>query len=197
MANHVCPWWLGYFLVSPLRRLWQPPEKILAPFVGEGMTVLEPGCGMGFFTLDVARMVGPNGRVVAVDLQEKMLAGLRRRAARAGLLDRIDVRLAQGDRLGVTDLAVQVDVALALHVVHEVPNAAGFFGEIAASLKPEGRLLFVEPRGHVSADAFDASLAIAEQAGFRVVDRPHIRREPAALLALKEHAPAQAGGRAS
>jgi ubiquinone/menaquinone biosynthesis C-methylase UbiE len=197
MANHVCPWWLGYVLVSPLRRLWQPPEKILAPFVGEGMTVLEPGCGMGFFTLDLARIVGPKGRVVAVDLQERMLAGLRRRAARAGLLGRIDVRLAKTDRLGVTYLAGQVDVALALHVVHEVPDAAGFFGEIAATLKADGKLLFVEPRGHVSEDAFAASLAIAEQAGFRVVDRPHIRRDPAALLALKEHAPAQAGGRAS
>jgi ubiquinone/menaquinone biosynthesis C-methylase UbiE len=194
MANHVCPWWLGYFLVSPLRRLWQQPEKILAPFVGEGMLVLEPGCGMGFFTLDLARMVGPKGRVVALDLQERMLAGLKRRARKAGVLDRIEARLAQADRLGVTDLAGQVDVALALHVVHEVPDATGFFAEIAASLKPEGKLLFVEPRGHVSADAFAASLAVAEQVGFRVVDRPHIRRDPAALLALQEHAPAQRKG---
>ena len=187
MANHVCPWWLGYFLVSPLRRLWQPPEKILAPFVGEGMTVLEPGCGMGFFTLDLARMVGPNGRVVAVDLQEKMLAGLRRRAARAGLLGRIDVRVAQANRLGITDLAGQVDVAFALHVVHEVPDAGAFLAEIAATLKPDGRLLFVEPHGHVSESAFGASLAMAERAGFRIVNRPTIRRDPAALLALKEN----------
>lgn len=191
MANNVCPWWLGYFLVSPLRRLWQPPGKILVPFVCEGMTVLEPGCGMGFFTLDLARIVGSKGRVVAVDLQERMLAGLKRRAARAGLLDRIDVRLAQADRLGVADLTGQVDVALALHVVHEVPDAAGFFTEIATTLKPDGKLLFVEPRGHVSAEAFDASLAMAEQAGFRIVDRPSVRRDPAALLALKDHAPVQ------
>jgi ubiquinone/menaquinone biosynthesis C-methylase UbiE len=194
MANHVCPWWLGYVLVSPLRRLWQPPEKILAPFVREGMLVLEPGCGMGFFTLDLARLVGPTGRVVAVDLQEKMLAGLRRRAARAGLLARIDVRLGQADRLGVTDLAGRVDVAFALHVVHEVPDAMGFFAEIAAALKPEGRLLFVEPRGHVSEDTFAASLALAETAGFRVVDRPTIRRDPAALLTRKERTTAPREG---
>jgi ubiquinone/menaquinone biosynthesis C-methylase UbiE len=191
MANHICPWWLGYVLVSPLRRLWQQPKKVLAPFVGEGMVVLEPGCGMGFFTLDLARMVGPNGRVVAVDLQERMLAGLRRRAARAGLLDRIDVRLAHASRLGVGDLAGRVDVAFALHVVHEVADATGFFTEIAATLKADGKLLFVEPRGHVSEDAFAASLAMAEKAGFRVSDRPSIRRDPAALLVLKSHAPAQ------
>jgi len=194
MANHVCPWWLGYVLVNPLRRLWQRPDQLLAPYVREGMLVLEPGCGMGFFTLDLARMVGPTGRVVAVDLQERMLAGLRRRARRAGLLDRIEARLAQADRLSVADLAGHMDVALALHVVHEVPDIAGFFAEIATSLKPEGRLLFVEPRGHVSEDAFAVSLALAEKAGFRVVDRPSIRRDPAALLIKKEKATAPRGG---
>ncbi len=186
MARCVCPWWLGYALVSPLRRLWQPREKILAPFVREGMLVLEPGCGMGFFTLDLARMVGPTGRVVAVDLQERMLAVLRRRARRAKLIDRIEARLARPNRLGVSDLLGRVDVAFALHVVHEVPDAASFFIEIAATLKPGGRLLFVEPRGHVSADEFTASLSLAEQAGFRVVEHPHIRRDHAALLALKQ-----------
>jgi len=186
MANHVCPWWLGYALVSPLRRLWQPPGKILAPFVRDGMLVLEPGCGMGFFTLDLARLVGPTGRVVAVDVQERMLAGLRRRARRAGLLDRIEARVARPDRLGVSDLVDRVDAAFALHVVHEVPDATSFFSEIAATLKPDGRLLFVEPRGHVSQDAFAASLSLAEQAGLRVVERPRIRRDSAALLALKK-----------
>lgn len=83
--QRVYPWWLGYLLVSPLRRLSQNPGKVLAPYVREGMTVLEPGRGMGFFTLELARLVGPSGRVVAVDIQPRMLAGLRRRAARAGL----------------------------------------------------------------------------------------------------------------
>jgi SAM-dependent methyltransferase len=194
MANHVCPVWLGYFLVSPLRRIWQRPEQILAPFVREGMLVLEPGCGMGFFTLDLARMVGPAGRVVAVDLQERMLAGLRRRARRAKLLDRIEARLAGSDHLGVVDLAGRVDVAFALHVVHEVPDIAGFFAEIASTLKPDGSLLFVEPRGHVSEDAFAASLALAENAGLRIVDRPRIRRDPAALLTKKEEGAAAPEG---
>jgi SAM-dependent methyltransferase len=191
MANHVCPWWLGYVLISPLRRFFERPEKILAPLVSEGMLVLEPGCGMGYFTLDLARMVGPKGRVVAVDLQEKMLAGLRRRAARAGLLDRIDARLAGPDRLGVADLTGRVDVAFALHVVHEVPDPAGLFAEIAAALKPGGRLLFVEPPGHVSEEAFAALLALAEQAGLRVVERPASRRAPTALLALARSASPQ------
>jgi SAM-dependent methyltransferase len=80
MAHRVCPWWLGHVLINPLRRLWQDPRKILAPFVREGMTVLEPGPGMGFFTLELARLVGPSGRVVALDVQSKMLDRLKRRA---------------------------------------------------------------------------------------------------------------------
>ena len=74
MANHVCPWWVGYLLLLPLRRLRQSPRKWLGRFVTEGMVVLEPGPGMGFFTLDLARMVGASGRVVAVDVQKETAA---------------------------------------------------------------------------------------------------------------------------
>jgi hypothetical protein len=74
MAHRVCPWWLGYFLASPVRRLWQDPAGILSPFVSEGMTVVEPGSGMGFFTIDL-RVSWPSGRVVASDLQPRMLSG--------------------------------------------------------------------------------------------------------------------------
>ena len=180
---HTCPWWFGYFLLNPLRRLAQGPSRILRPFVREGMVVLEPGCGMGFFTLDLARMVAPGGRVVAIDLQEKMLAGLRRRAARAGLEERIDIRLAQPDRLGIDDLNDQVDLALAFYVVHELRDPPAFFGEIAAALAPGGSVLVVEPPLHVSRAAFEASLAVAERAGLRVARRPRIGPNKVALLA--------------
>jgi ubiquinone/menaquinone biosynthesis C-methylase UbiE len=180
---HTCPWWFGYFLLNPFRRLAQSPSRILRPFVREGMTIVEPGCGMGFFTLDLARMVGPRGRVVAVDLQEKMLEGLRRRAARAGLLGRIDLRLAQPDRLGIADLAGRVDLVVAFYVVHEVREPAAFFAEIASALKPDGALLVVEPPLHVARAAFEATLATAEGAGLRVAGRPRLGPNKAALLA--------------
>ena len=80
MPHAVCPWRIGYLLASPLRRLLHDPAKILAPYVREGMTVLEPGPGMGFFTLELARRVGASGRVVAVDIQPRMLDRLKRPA---------------------------------------------------------------------------------------------------------------------
>src|SRR5271157_3136661 len=105
MSHRVCPWWLGYLLASPLRRLFQDPVKLLSPYVRAGMTVLEPGPGMGFFTLDLARLVGPGGHVVAVDIQPKMLSSLQRRLVRAGLLERVDARLVPADSMRLAGLA--------------------------------------------------------------------------------------------
>ncbi len=166
MAERICPFWVGYFLLNPLRKLLENPDKILARFVQEGMTVLEPGCGMGYFTLPLARMVGAQGRVVAVEVQPRMLSVLDRRARKAGLSDRIDLRQAGAGGLSVEDLSGEVDFAAALHVVHEVPDHACFFTEVWKALKPGGKLLVVEPKGHVSRDQFEQSVAAAEKIGF-------------------------------
>lgn len=182
MVQHVYPWWLGFLLANPLRRLWQDPRRVLAPYVREGMTVLEPGPGMGFFTLELARLVGPSGRVVAVDVQPRMLAGLRRRAARAGLLERVDSRLASPETLGLTDLAGAVDFTLAFGVVHELPAIQSFFAEVAQASKPGAGLLVAEPSHHVRPPRFEAELQAAGRSGFELAGRPKIRGSRAAFL---------------
>jgi cyclopropane fatty-acyl-phospholipid synthase-like methyltransferase len=182
MAGHVCPWWVGYLLVSPIRRWMQDPEQIIAPYVTPGMTVLEPGPGMGFFTLPLARRVG-SGRVIAIDTQQKMLDGLKRRATKAGLVQRIETRLAKTDALGIEDLRGRVDFVLAMAVVHEMPSAGAFFREAGAALAPGGRLLLAEPAGHVSEARFAKELAAAESAGLAVKNRPMVKRCLAAVLA--------------
>jgi ubiquinone/menaquinone biosynthesis C-methylase UbiE len=88
------------------------------------MTVFEPGPGMGFFTLEMARMVGNSGMVVAVDIQTKMIENLARKAQRQGLAGRIDLRLANATGMGINDLIGKVDFVLAFAVVHELPDAA-------------------------------------------------------------------------
>lgn len=182
MAHRVCPWWLGYFLVTPLRRLWQDPRAILEPYVREGMSVLEAGPGMGFFTLELARRVGPAGRVVAVDVQPNMLAALRRRAQRAGLDGRIETRQAAGSLLGVRDLAGKVGFVLAFAVVHELPDADAFFAQVSGTLATDGRVLVAEPRGHVSRAEFEKTLEAAKAKGLDVVEAPEIRGSHAAVL---------------
>lgn len=182
MGHRVCPWWLGYFLINPFRRRGQNPATILAPYIREGMTVLEPGPGMGFFTLDLARMVGRSGRVIAIDVQERMLKKLRQRCAGSGLSDRVQVRLATPDSLGISELKGSVDFTLAFAVVHEFPDANRLFAEIAAASKPAASLLLAEPRGHVKDTEFAAELKAAADAGFHVAGQLSIRRSHAAIL---------------
>ncbi len=178
----VCPWWIGYLLASPVRKLFQDPHEILSPHVRPGMTVVEPGPAMGFFTLELARLVGPSGRVIAVDIQERMLTSLRRRARRAGLADRIELRLVEPGSLGLADLAGAADFALAFAMVHEFRDDDRFFEQVAAALKPGGTLLLVEPAGHVGGTRWGAELESAARAGLAVVERPRIWHSHAALL---------------
>jgi ubiquinone/menaquinone biosynthesis C-methylase UbiE len=173
---------MGYWLASPMRRWVQNPEETLRSYVREGMTVLEPGPGMGFFTLPLARMAGPTGRVIAVDIQTRMLDGLRRRAAKAGLSQRIETRLAKPDSLGIDDLNDTVDFVLAFAVVHEMPSAEALFRQAAAALKPGGLLLLAEPAGHVKPETFAHELAAAGLVGLTPVHRPQIKRSLAAVL---------------
>lgn len=182
MAEHVCPWWIGYLLLNPLRRLAQNPQKILAPYIEPGTITLDMGCAMGFFSLDMARMVGAEGRVVCVDLQPKMIDSLVRRATKAGLIDRIDPRVCDRSGLGLEDLGGTVDFALAFALVHEVPDAEAFFRQIHQALRPGGKCLLAEPKGHVSRKRFEETIAAAQRAGLGPGDRPKIRRSHAALL---------------
>jgi ubiquinone/menaquinone biosynthesis C-methylase UbiE len=145
------------------------------------MTVLEVGSGMGFFTLPMARLVGESGHVVCVDLQEKMIRALKRRAVRAGLIDRIELRVCTPTSLGIDDLAEKIDFALVFAVVHEVPHPERFLSEIQRSLRKGGALLFSEPAGHVSREAFGGTLSIAQRLGFRIADSPKIKRSYSSL----------------
>ncbi|MFH1060457.1 MAG: methyltransferase domain-containing protein [Pseudomonadota bacterium] len=179
---HVCPWWFCYTFDNPLRRLVHDPHAMLAPWVRPGATCLDLGCGMGYFTIGLARLAAPNGRVVAVDLQEKMLERVSRRAAKAGVGGLVRPRQCGADSLGVAHLAGAVDFALAFWMLHEVPDVAGFLGQVLVTMGPSGRFLVTEPRFHVDAKAFAQELALAEARGWRVAERPEIWGSHAALL---------------
>jgi len=166
MADHVCPPWLGYVLLSPLRRFIENPQTMLGPLIQKGMTILEPGCAMGYFTLPMARMTGENGRVIAVDIQDRMLAALEKRANKAGLGDRIIRHKAQTDSMDISAHGGSVDLAVAIHVVHELKDPRTFFSEVREALKPGGKFLIVEPKGHVSSEAFDQTRSLAAVLGF-------------------------------
>jgi hypothetical protein len=152
-------------LASPLRRWFQDPVKIADGHVSEGMTLVEPGPGIGYFTLELARLVGSSGRVVAVDLQPRLLDSLRRRAARSGLADRIDARLATaGPSMGLEDLVGQVDGCGHSRLFMNSPIRRVSSGDCGALLHRNRMVLFAEPAGHVKPEEFDSELRMAVDA---------------------------------
>jgi ubiquinone/menaquinone biosynthesis C-methylase UbiE len=72
-SRRVCPVERAGWLTNPVRRWFQNPERILKDYVKEGMTVLDIGCGPGFFSVAMATMVGETGKVIAADIQDGML----------------------------------------------------------------------------------------------------------------------------
>jgi ubiquinone/menaquinone biosynthesis C-methylase UbiE len=151
------------------------------------MTVLEIGPGMGYFSLTLAQLVGPRGKVICVDVQEKMLERLRKRAQKAGALDRITTIRATEQSLRVQEFNGKVDFALAFAMVHEVPDQARLLQEIYGAMKPGALLLLSEPKGHVSQEAFDSTLAIAQAQRFRVESHVQIKQSRTGLLRRSSH----------
>lgn len=178
-GDHVCPWWLAYSFDNPLRRRLHPADRLFAGLVGPGQTAVDVGCGMGHFTLGLARLVGPEGRVVAVDLQPKMLDRVRRRAERAGLLSRI--RLHQAGRSSL-ELRLEADFVVASWMVHEVPDQPAFLREVAGLMRPGARFFLAEPRGHVKPAEFERTVRLAAEAGLVEERRPSVAMSRAVVL---------------
>jgi ubiquinone/menaquinone biosynthesis C-methylase UbiE len=143
------------------------------------MTVLDIGCGPGFFSVEMAQLVGESGRVIAADLQEGMLEKLRNKIQGTELEQRITLHQCPDSGIGVSD---KVDFALAFYMVHEIPNQQEFLSEIRSILKADGQVLIVEPPFHVSKKAFEETIGKARGAGLMPIERPRIFLSKAACL---------------
>ena len=175
------PWWMGYLIDNPLRRLLQPPEPVVAPYVRPGMTVMDYGCGFGIFSLAMAGLVGDTGRVLAVDLQPRMLDKTMSRARKAGL-DRIIEPVTCGPRSLNGKVSDPLDFILVANVLHETPDPAALLAEFHTLLKPGRSCYVMEPWGHVGSKAFENEIRMALGAGFVEQDRPDLKKRRCVLL---------------
>ena len=187
-GSEVCPWWFIRTFDNPLRRLVHDPTRILEVAVRPGDACLDVGCGIGYFTIPMARLVGSSGSVTALDLQPEMLTGVRRRAERAGLSDRIHLQLADasGFRLDET-----FDFALMFWMAHEVPDQSSLFRQVRAALKSGGLVLLAEPKGHVGRETFERTVKIAEQTGLVTSQSVPVRLSRAVLMRTDTRTAAQ------
>ena len=156
------------FLRSGLRKFLMNPVKLLSPLVREGMTILDMGCGPGFFTIAAAGIVGPRGKVIAADLQQAMLDLVSEAIKGDEISQRIVLHKCSEERIGVTE---PVDCVLAIHVVHELPDRKGFFSEMKSIIGEGGTLFLMEPSFVVSKKEFGETLDIALRTGFCLAGR--------------------------
>ena len=170
--HRLCPVEHAGVLDFVFRRLLQNPRRILRPYVQEGMTALDLGCGPGFFTMEMARLVGQTGKVTAADLQQGMLAIVRKKTEHSVLAERVKLHLSRPDGIG---LAEKFDFILVFYMLHEVPDPLLFLLEIKNLLKASGSVLLVEPKWHVSRDEFLNSIGKMKQAGLAAAAEPKIR----------------------
>jgi len=178
-SHRVCPAEASGWLTTPLRKLFNNPQRILNGLVHRGDVAMDLGCGPGYFTLPLAEMVGETGTVIAVDVQQEMLDRLAARAEKAGLASRIQLR--RSDPAGPSIFG-PADFALAFWMLHEVPDPAAFLRAVYGSLKPGATFLLVEPAGHVSKKRFEATVEAVRQVGFTPVARPRVGLSRAALF---------------
>lgn len=185
MSSKTLKLWMDYLQGHYLQRFFQSPKRVLGNYVKPGMTVMDVGAGGGYYSLGMARMVGPMGQVIAVDIDAKEVEGLKNKVAQAGLSDRIDTRVAGERDLGIGELAGHIDFAFARYVVHHAHDADALMGEVYKALKLGGKFLVAEPSHHASPKYCAATEAMAERAGFAIEDHPRRTRDWSLLLGKK------------
>lgn len=181
--HHLFPWWAGYLLISPLRKLTIDPRELLGGSIRPGMELLDAGCAMGFFSIAMAEMTGPGGKVYCVDPQKRMLSVLEKRAAKKGLAGIIETRKCSFTSLMVDDLAGRIDLALAFGVLHETRDRERFIAEIASALRPGGVFVFAEPHV-VPPREFAEELALIRAGGLTVENQ--LKRGRAAIAIARK-----------
>jgi ubiquinone/menaquinone biosynthesis C-methylase UbiE len=164
---HICPSELAGGLDNSFRRLLHNPQKILRPFIKEEMTILDVGCGPGFFSVEMAKMLNGTGKLIAADVQEGMLDKIRKKIKGTDLEQRIELHKSDYDNIGVAE---KVDFVLAFWMVHEVRNQKKFFEELMSILKPNGLIFIIEPKIHVPQKAFTAMVNMLKESGFTIIE---------------------------
>lgn len=171
----------SFFLDNFLRRLFQNPSKIVGEYINKGDTVFEIGCGPGFFTIDIAKLVGISGKVIAIDKQQHMLDKNKKKAIKYDVSDRIEFHLSNSKDIGLNKKA---DFIFLYYTVHAVENIKTFLSQVKDLLKENGEVLIVEPNIHVEKEYFKNMIKIITKIGFKIKEYPQNKGGKAVLLGL-------------
>jgi predicted methyltransferase len=164
-------------LEPPDREAWQKPDQVMdALRVAEGTTVADLGAGGGWFTMRLARRVGQNGRVYAVDVQRLMIEAIQRRVQREGLGNVTPVQGEYDDPKLPAD--ARTDAVLIVDAFHEMEDPILLLKNVAKTLKPHGRIGIIDYREGEGGPGPDAAQRVppavvisqAAAAGLRLIE---------------------------
>jgi ubiquinone/menaquinone biosynthesis C-methylase UbiE len=169
--KHTCPWWLAYSWDHRLRKLIHNPDTFIRPLLKPGDKTADLGCGMGYFSVAMARYVGTTGRVFSVDIQEKMLDALKKRIAKFELQNIITPVLTNEEKIPSQG---PFDFILSFWMLHKVNKQVQFLEAWMSLLKETGTFLLVEPKIHISNKKFDLEIERCIKVGLEIIDYPRI-----------------------
>ena len=133
---------------NPLLPLFKDPGKLLkAAGLGPAQSVLEVGCGPGYFTLPAAKIVGDRGRVYAIDVHPKAIQRVQRKLAESGIQN-VQPLLTNASETGLPDNSI--DRAFIFGMPHVVGGQEKVIAEIRRLLGPGGELAYMKSRGSES-----------------------------------------------
>lgn len=169
-------------LESSFRFKFQNPKKILGPYVKPGMTVLDLGCGPGFFTTEIASLLDHSGKVIAADIQDGMLDKLVQKISGTELEGIIQVHKCQEKSLKLTD---KIDFVLAFYSFHEMSGFENIIDEIKLLLKQDGVIFIAEQKFHVQKNAFKEIVDKMIKKGFEITSKPKVFLSRAVVMKIK------------
>jgi len=180
--KHVCPSEFYSTLDIGLRKYIHDANKMFSPYLKAGQSAADIGCGPGFFSVGLAKIVGESGKVVACDIQESGLDMLTRKIKGTTLESTISVHQSTIHSVG---LSSKFDFILNFWMLHEVDEKEKFMAEIQAMMQPESFYMIVEPRFHVPRKAFQKEVEIALNAGLKAVGHPKIWMSRSVVFKLR------------
>ena len=169
-------------LESRLRLLLQNPSRILKKYIHSGMTVLDLGCGTGYFTLEIAKLLEKKGKVIASDVQKGMLEVLKQKLENRELQKQIQIHNNQENTLNLTE---KVDFILAFYAFHEMKYLDSIIYDLQKILKPETKIFISEQKFHVSKFTFNTIVKKMENIGFEICKRPKIFLSRTVIMKIK------------
>ena len=178
----LCPAKLSGILDNSFRKLFHNPKKILKPYITKDMVVLDLGCGPGFFTMEISKLLKNSGKVIAADLQEEMLLKLKNKINKEKLTN---VELHKTEEYSI-NLNEKVDFILVFFMLHEVLDQKKFLEEMKGLLNNGGKILISEPKFHVKKEGFEKSIQMMEDLGFEIIEEPSIFFSRSVLIDIKK-----------